>query len=185
MSETKQEAAAGPSIVLAEFDGAAALFSAAEKLRDAGYREFDCHSPFPIHGMDRAMGIKRSPLAFIVFACAFSAVFFMIWLTYYVGAVDYKLVISGKPFFSYQAYAPPIFAMGVLTGAITAVLGMMALNRLPRLHHSLFRSKNFERVTTDGFFVSVQSDDPQYDETRVKAFLASIGGKNVEVLRDE
>lgn len=183
MKNKKEEPAM--SVLLAEFGGPGELFAAAEKMRDAGYKEFDCHSPFPIHGMDHAMGLKRSPLARIVFIAAMSGVAAMIGMTYWVHAVEYPLVISGKPFFSYQAFAPPIFAVGVLSGAITAVLGMLALNKLPRLNHPLFRSARFERVTDDSFFVSVQSNDPQFDEERVKSFLASIGGKNLEVVRDE
>lgn len=185
MSETTKAESAGSSIVLAEFAGPGALFSAAEKMRDAGYKKFDCHSPFPIHGMDRAMGIARSPLAVIVFVVAFSAVAGMIGFTYWVSAVEYPLVISGKPLFSYQAFTPPIFAVGVLTGAITAVLGMLALNQLPRLHHPLFESRLFERVTDDAFVVSVQSNDPLFDEAKVKTFLSSIGGTNVEVIREQ
>jgi hypothetical protein len=185
MHETKTSNAPAMSVVLGAFDGPAELFAAAEKMRDAGYKEFDCHSPFPIHGMDHAMGLSRSPLAYVVFILAMSAVVGMIGFTYWISVIEYPLVISGKPFFSYVAYTPPIFAVGVLTGAISAVLGMMALNKLPWLNHPLFKSKMFERVTDDGFFVSVQSNDPQYDEEKVKSFLMSIGGKNVEVLRDE
>lgn len=180
MSEEKKKEAKTTSIVLAEFDGPAALLHAAEKLRDAGYTKFDCHSPFPIHGMDAAMGERRSPLAKIVFVIAMSAVVGMIALTYYVSVIAYPLVISGKPLFSYVAYAPPIFAIGVLTGALTAVFGMLALNKLPMPYHPLFNSENFARVTHDGFFVSVPSEDAKYSESQ--SFLASISGKNIEVV---
>ncbi len=185
MSETKIEKKEDAlTIVLAEYKDAAALYHAAEKVRDAGYKSFDCHSPFPIHGMDRAMGLGRSHLAFVTFFIGMSAVALMTWFVYYL-SMDYKLVISGKPFFSYVAYLPPVYAVGILTGALTAVFGMMAFNKIPRPHHPLFNSENFSRVTHDAFFISLQSDDPQYDEAKVKAFLISIGGKNLEVLKDE
>lgn len=183
MSETKAKEEKHMSMVMAQFDDPGSLLHAAERTRDAGYKEFDCHSPFPVHGMDGAMGLSRSPLAKIVFVCAMSAVCGMIALTYYVSVIAYPLVISGKPLFSYVAYAPPIFAIGVLTGALTAVLGMLALNKLPMPYHPLFNSSNFSKVTDDGFFVTVQSNDPQYDEQKVKSFLTSIGGKNVEVIQ--
>ena len=183
MSETKTKEEKHTSMVMAQFDDPGALLHAAEKTRDAGYKEFDCHSPFPVHGMDGAMGLSRSPLAKIVFVIAMSAVCGMIALTYYVSVIAYPLVISGKPLFSYVAYAPPIFAIGVLTGALTAVFGMLALNKLPTPYHPLFNSPNFSKVTDDGFFVTVQSSDPQYDEQKVKSFLTSIGGKNVEVIQ--
>lgn len=185
MSEKKKEASDGRSIVLADFDGPGPLFAAAERMRDAGYKKFDCHSPFPIHGMDRAMGISRSPLAIIVFFVAFSAVLGMVGFVYWLSVIEYPLVISGKPLFSYQAFTPPFFAVGVLTGALTAVVGMLVLNKLPRYHHPLFESKMFERVTDDGFIISVQSNDPQFDEEKVKSFLKSIGGNNVEVIREQ
>jgi hypothetical protein len=172
------------TVVLAEFAGPSELYHAAEKMRDAGYTSFDCHSPFPIHGMDKAMGLKRSLLAVICFFIAMPAVLAMLGYVYYI-SMDYKLVISGKPIFSYVAYTPPVYAVGILTCAFTAVFGMMALNKIPRPHHPLFNSENFSRVTHDAFFVSVQSDDPQFDEAKVREFLASIGGKNLEVLKDE
>ncbi len=183
MSETKVKEEKKMSLVVAEFTDPGALLHAAEKTREAGYKEFDCHSPFPVHGMDRAMGLSRSPLAKIVFVIAMSAVCGMIALTYYVSVIAYPLVISGKPLFSYVAYAPPIFAIGVLTGALTAVIGMLALNKLPMPYHPLFNSANFAKVTDDGFFVSIQSNDPQFEESKVKSFLSSIGGRNVEVIQ--
>ena len=183
MSESKPKEEKHMSIVLAEFPDPGSLLQAAVKTREAGYKAFDCHSPFPVHGMDGAMGLSRSPLAKIIFVCAMSAVCGMIALTYYVSVIAYPLVISGKPFFSYIAYTPPIFAIGVLTGALTAVFGMLALNKLPMPYHPLFSSSNFARVSDDGFFVTVQSNDPQYEEQKVKSFLTSIGGKNVEVIQ--
>ncbi|HMV27180.1 DUF3341 domain-containing protein [bacterium] len=182
MSASKEKQTDEVAIVLAEFDGPATLIEAAKKMRDAGYKAFDCHSPFPVHGMDQAMGLARSPLAKICFVIAMSAVLGMAYFTYWL-SFDYKLVISGKPLFSYVAYVPPVYAVGILTCALTAVVGMMVLNGLPQPYHPLFNSDNFARVTQDGFFVSVESTDPQYDEAKVKSLLASLGGTNVEVVK--
>ncbi len=107
-------------ILLAEFDTPASLMQAAEKTRDAGYKKFDCHSPFPIHGMDDAMGVKRSPLGYIVGIFAFIGLSGGILLQWWTSTVDYPLVISGKPFFSYQAYLPVTFAFAVLFSAIAS-----------------------------------------------------------------
>ena len=172
-------------LILAEFKDPQALIEAAEQMQAAGYRKYDCHSPFPIHGMDQAMGLKRSPLGYIVFVMAMIALIGGITLEWWTSTIDYPLVISGKPFFSYQAYGPVAFAIMVLTGAFIALFGMLGLNKLPRLFHPLFASKNFERATDDGFFISVEADDPQYDETAVKKFLSKIGGKNVEVITEQ
>ena len=122
-----------PAVILAQFDSANDLYHAAEKLRDNGYKEFDCHSPFPIHGMDEAMGLKRSPLGYIVFVIGSLGLIGIMTLMWWTSAVDYPLVISGKPFFSYPAFVPITFALTVLTSAIGATISMLAINRLPRL----------------------------------------------------
>jgi len=171
--------------LLAEFENPAALLAAAEKVREAGYRKFDCHSPFPIHGMDQAMGLRRSPLGYIVFAVAAAALTAGVTLEWWTSTVAYPLVISGKPFFSYQAYGPVAFAIMVLCSAFTAVLGMLALNRLPKFFHKLFHSRNLERAMDDGFFISVDSTDPNFDLQQTGNFLNSIGAKNIEVIQAE
>ena len=169
-------------MILAEFENPAQLLEAAEKMREAGYKKFDCHSPFPIHGMDNAMGMKRSPLGWIVAFIAFIGVSSGFILEWWTSAVDYPIVISGKPFFSYQAYGPVAFAIMVLLSAFTALFGMMALNKLPMLYHKIFDSEKIAKITNDGFIVSVQADDPQFDLKKTQSFLQGIGGQNLEVL---
>lgn len=173
-----------PAVVLAEFDSAADLIHAAEKIRDQGYKEFDCHSPFPIHGMDDAMGIRRSPLGYIVFSVGSLGLLGAILLTWWTSAVDYPLVISGKPLFSYQAFVPVIFALTTLFSAAAATIGMFAINQLPRLSHPLFNSDRFSKFSDDAFFVSIEASDKKYDEQKTSEFLKSIGGKHIEVLKD-
>ncbi len=170
--------------IIAEFESPSALLEAAAKVRSEGYRKFDCHSPFPIHGMDKAMGLGRSMLGFLVGIAAFSGLGFMTWLTWYTSTVDYPLVISGKPYFSYQAYVPVVFAVTILFAALTATLGMFHLNRLPMLFHPLFNSEHFKKVTDNGFFVSIEAHDKRFDETRTRSFLESIGGSHVEVIKE-
>jgi hypothetical protein len=171
-----------PNMILVEFDNPAQLLHAAEKLKEAGYKKFDCHSPFPIHGMDDAMGMKRSPLGWIVGTVAFIALLSGFALEWWTSTIDYPLVISGKPFFSYQAYGPVAFAIMVLSSAFTALLGMMALNKLPMWYHQLFDSRKTEKITNDGFIVSIDTDDPNFDQNKTQAFLKDIGGKNLEVI---
>jgi hypothetical protein len=169
--------------VLAEFDSAADLMHAAEKVRDAGYKEFDCHSPFPIHGMDEAMGLKRSPLGWIVGIMAFTGLGLAYWLQGWTSTTAYPLVIAGKPYFSYQAYVPVGFGIAVLFGALSAFLGMLALNKLPQPWHPVFFSNNFEKMTTNGFFISIEAKDKIFDAEESSDFLTQIGGKNVELLQ--
>lgn len=168
--------------VLAEFKDPAALLHAAEKVRDAGYKEFDCHSPFPIHGMDDAMGLKRSPLGWIVGIMAFTGLGLAFWLQGWISTTAYPLIIAGKPFFSYQAFVPVGFGLAVLFGAVSAFIGMLALNKLPQPWHPVFFSERFEKMTTDGFFISIEQKDARFDAENTSTFLASIGGQNIELL---
>jgi hypothetical protein len=171
-----------PRMMLAEFENPARLLEAAEKLRDAGYKKFDCHSPFPIHGMDDAMGLKRSPLGWMVGCVAFFALLSGFALEWWTSTIDYPIVISGKPFFSYQAYGPVAFAIMVLSSAFTALLGMMALNKFPMWYHQLFDSGKTAKISNDGFVVSVEGADPLFDQNKTKSFLENIGGQNLEVI---
>ncbi len=168
--------------MIAEFENPAELLKAAEKIRDAGYKKFDCHSPFPIHGMDDAMGMKRSPLGWIVGLVAVVAVTAGVVLQWWTSSVAYPIVIAGKPFFSYQAYGPVAFAIMVLTSAFVSLFGMLALNKLPQFYHRLFDSDRFGKVTDDGFLISVEADDPQFDVKKTEDLLKQVGGKNVEII---
>ncbi len=171
--------------VMAEFGSAAELLKAAAKVREAGFEKFDCHSPFPIHGMDGAMGLKRSPVGYIAGICGLSGGLFAMWLQWWTSAVDYPLIISGKPLFSFQAFIIVTFGLAILGAALGAVIGMLVLNRLPQWFHGNFYSKSFARFSDDAFFVSVESEDPRFDADMVCTFLESIGGRGVEVVRGE
>jgi hypothetical protein len=170
-------------VVLAEFKDPGTLLHAAEKVREEGYKKFDCHSPFPIHGMDDAMGEKRSPLGYVVAFVAITMATAMLLFQGWTSAIDYPLVLSGKPFFSYQAFGVASWAVMVLSSAIVALLGMLVLNKMPMLHHPLFYSENFcKKVNDDGFFVSIEADDEKFDSTKTKSFLEKIGGTNLELI---
>jgi len=168
--------------ILAQFDTPGDLLHAAEKVREAGYRRFDCHSPFPIHGMDDAMGLKRSPVGYIAGICGFLGGAFALWLQWWTSAVDYPMVISGKPFFSFQAFIVVTFGLTVLGAALGAVVSMLVINRLPQFWHGNFYSEAFSRFSDDGFLVSIEASDPKFDTEQTKAFLEGIGGKDIEVV---
>ncbi len=168
--------------VLAEFSNPYELLKAAEKIRDAGYKKFDCHSPFPVHGLDAAMGLKPSKLGWFVAMGGATGAAVALLMQWWMSAVDYKIVTSGKPFFSFQAFVPITFELTILFSAFTVVFGMLLLNLLPRLNHPVFNSEQFKKVTDDSFFISLMADDPQFNSEKVKEFLESTGGKNVEEL---
>jgi hypothetical protein len=171
-------------IVLAEFKNPHDLLHAAQKVSKQGYKSFDTYSPFPIHGMDDAMNLKPSKLGWIVLVGGaigliggFSMQTFM--------ALDYKLVISGKPFASYPAFIPVTFELMVLVAAFSAVFGMFALNKLPQHYHPIFKSKNFKKATSDGFFLGVDSNDKLYKQENVKVFLKELNCISVEVVEED
>lgn len=167
---------------LAQFESAADLYHACEKVRDSGFTSWDAHSPFPVHGLDKAMGLKRSKLPFIVLGAGLTGAGLIFFFQTWISTIAYPLIISGKPYFSWQAFVPVTFEIGVLFAAFAAVFGMMALNGLPMLWHPLFRSRRFERVTDDKFFISIESTDPKFDATQTVEFLREAGATHVELV---
>lgn len=171
--------------IVAEFAHPGELISAAKRVREAGYKRFDCHSPFPIHGMDAAMGLRPSKLGWCVGACGFTGTCCALLMQWWMNAVDYKVIISGKPFFSFQAFVPVIFELTILFSAFCAVFGMFTFNLLPRLNHPLFTCPRFAKVTDDGFFLYIEAADPQFDAQKTKDFVEFIGGTQVQVITSE
>jgi hypothetical protein len=168
--------------LLAEFASAEALYHACEGVRDAGYKRWDAHAPFPVHGIEKAMGLPASKLPWIVLVMAVGGAFAGMGLQGWVSTISYPLVISGKPFFSWPAFVPVTFELAVLGGAAGAVFGMFALNQLPTLYHPLFAAKSFERASDDGFFLSIESWDPQFDADRTGDLLRRLGATRVELV---
>jgi molybdopterin-containing oxidoreductase family membrane subunit len=168
--------------LLAEFASPAALYRACERVRDAGYTRWDAHSPFPVHGLERAMGLRRSRLPWIVLVMALGGALGGFALQTWVHSIEYPLVISGKPFFAWPAYVPVTFELAVLGGALGAVFGMLALNRLPRHHHPLFSSSRFERATDDRFFVSIEAADPRFNAGATPELLRGADAVRLEWL---
>ncbi len=171
--------------LLAEFADPAALLRAAGKVREAGYRHFDVHSPFPIHGMDKAMGLGNSLVGFFTLGGGITGFALAYWLQWWTGAVAYPLNISGKPFFAIEPSIPVIFELTVLFSAFGAVAGMFALNGLPRPHNPLFYSRNFARATDDAFFLHIAASDKRFDLEETRRLLTDIGGRNIELLTEE
>lgn len=171
--------------LLAEFHNPGELMHAARAAREAGYRHFDAHSPFPIHGMDDAMGLGQSKVGPITFVGALVGGFIGWWLQWWTAAVDYPLNISGKPYFSIEPSVPIIFELTILFSAFAAVAGMLALNGLPRPYNPLFYSDRFRRATDDGFFLHIAASDSTFDLSETRQFLKDAGAMSVEVIRDE
>jgi len=170
--------------LLAEFPSAETLKAAAARVRDEGFTRWDVHSPFPIHGIEQAMGIRPTPLPWLVLAAGIAGGVAAIAMQWWMNAVAYPLVISGKPFFSLPANIPVVFELVVLFAALAAFGGAMALSRLPQFSHFVFRASAFGRVTTDGFFISIEAADAKFDESATRELMESLGARGVEICRE-
>jgi hypothetical protein len=177
-----------PSIIVAEFESAHDVLHAAEKVRDAGYVRWDTHTPFPVHGMDKAMGLSDSRLGWIVITCAITGLTGAFVMMHWMNGVDYPLVIGDKPGGApgtLPSMVPILFELTVLLSAFGAVFGMLGLNRLPQHNHAVFESDRFKAASDDKFFISIEADDPKFDVDRTKALLEKAHAAHVEVIVED
>lgn len=172
--------------ILAEFKNPKALIDAASAVTEQGYRKYDTFSPFPIHGIDKAMKLPKSKLGWIVGTMGTIGLVGGFSMIYFMMNVDYPLIIGGKPFANFPAWVPVIFELTILLSAFGAVYGMFFLNGLPRLNHPLFSSESFaKKATDDGFFVCIEADDPQFDEAKIEQLFKEVGATAIETIYDE
>jgi Alternative complex III, ActD subunit len=170
--------------IVAEFDSAAAIYRAAEQATAQGYSRVDTHSPFPIHGIDKALRQGPSPLGWLVVCCGVTGIVLAQVMMWWTNAVDYEFWVSGKEPYAWPSTIPITFELMVLLSAFGAVFGMFGLNRLPRLHHPIFNHSQFHRASDDRFFLSIDGADPKFDHGETPVFLESLGGKHVELLEE-
>ncbi len=170
----------------AEFPTAAALFHAAEKTRDKGFKRWDVHSPFPIHGMDQAMGLGKSWLSAVVLLGGLTGLFTAVVLEGYPSLIEYPVVVHGKPvtWATVPAFFPIFFELTILFSAFSAVGALLVFNQLPKWYHPLFNWERFTRVTDDGFFLVIEARDPKFSEASTRQFLEEIGGMHVTLVHD-
>jgi hypothetical protein len=179
--------------LMAEFDSPAAIMKAAEKARDAGYRWWDCHTPFPVHGLDQAMGIRPTILPWLVLGGGLTGAIlgmilqlftnawgFDFWALVWVRGYEY--LISGKPFASIPAFIPVTFELTILLAASAAAFGMLILNGLPRWYHPVLKSERFVRCSDDRFFLVIEARDPQYNRAKTEQFLQEMDPLSIEEL---
>ena len=170
--------------MIAEYTTAASVMHAAEKVRDAGFRKWDVFTPFPVHGMDHAMGIKNSKVGWFAFlggVTGYTTGMLMIW---FMNALDYPIVIGGKPMFSPFGAFPPSYELTILFGAFGSLGGMLFLNRLPRLYHPLLKNRRFAKVTHDKYFLVIETTDPKYVEKSTIKMLEEAGSNHIEVVEE-
>jgi hypothetical protein len=180
---------------LAEYATPGELMHAAEKVRDAGFTKWDCMTPFPVHGLDRSMGMKKTILPWIVLGGGLTGTTIAILMQWYVNSPHtqfaglylfsgYPLNISGKPYWSLPPNVPVIFELTVLLSALTTFFCVWGLNRLPRFHHPVFNVARFRRVTDDKFFLLVEATDLKFDLKESLVLLESTHPAAIEEVRD-
>ncbi len=170
--------------LLTEFESPGLLAEAAAKVRDAGFKRWDVHTPFPVHGMDDAMGIRGTRLPFIILAGGLTGLAAATLMMWWMNAVDYPFVISGKPLFGLPANIPIMFELTVLFSAFATFFGMWGLNGMPRWYNPLLTNRRFRRATQDRFFIVIEARDPAFRLEQTREFLASLGGSVVEEVHE-
>jgi mono/diheme cytochrome c family protein len=159
------------------------IIAAAKRVRDLGYRNFDVNTPYPVHGMDAAMGLKETSIGRWVFLFGLSGTLAALLLTGWTSVIDYPLVIGGKPLFSLPAFVPIIFELTVLLAALGGVGVMIAMfHQLPANSHSLHDSNYLQKTSSAHFGIYIESSDAQFDGAAVKNLFTELGAVSVEEL---
>ena len=165
-----------PSIhgLMAEFDRPTALVAAAEKARLAGFRNMDAYTPIPIEELEEALGLKRTRLPMLVFLGGLLGGIGGYSLQYWSSTMAYSMNVGGRPFHSWPQFIPVTFETTVLGAALTAFIGMWALNRLPQPYHPVFNVPEFARASSDRFFLCIEATDPRFDRNGTRHFLEGL-----------
>lgn len=171
--------------IAAEFSGPKTLFAAAEKVRDHGFRAWDCYSPYYVHGIDKAMGVRKSFVGLFTFAGGLAGLtggFLLITIT---SVFVYPMDTQGKPYFSLPGFVPILDLLMIILSAIMSIVGMTVLCGLPRLHHPLWEWPDFHRATHDKFFIVIEANDPKFNERASADLLRDLGGTNLTFIGEE
>lgn len=165
--------------VMAEFDRPEALLEAARRSFTEGYRRMDAYSPFPIDGLAEAIGFHKTRIPLIVLIGGILGCLGGFYLQYWVSVVDYPLNIGGRPLNSWPSFIPVTFELTILVAALSAVLGLLALNGLPMPYHPVFNVERFQLASRNGFFLCIEAIDPKFDHEATRQFLESCGPQGV------
>lgn len=168
--------------VLAEFRNPKELVDAAAQVKKSGYKDFDTYAPYPIHGMEKAMGLKESPLGWIVLGGGLTGGIGALTLMIWVMTTAWPLNISGKPLFDIPIYVPITFELTVLLSAFATLFGMLFLNDLPKLYNPIFNVDRFRKASDDGFFVCVEASDDLFSEEKVSNLFRDSGATHIETV---
>ena len=167
------------------YDDVNTLVSAASEVRDQGWKQWDCHTPYPVHGLDKAMGLKPSPIPFICLGAGFFGAVLAMGTQWWMSAVDYPVRIGGKPLFSWPAFVPVTFELFVLFAALATFVSMFVLCRLGRWHSPLHDSGVMAEVTTTRFGIVLGADDDKFSADGARKLLEATGCEDVRPLYED
>jgi len=169
---------------MAEFDSATALVTAANRTREAGYVDVDAYTPIPIEELHHAIGFKATKLPLMVLIGGLTGGSLGFLLEYWVSTIAYPLNVGGKPLFSWPMFIPVTFECSILGAALTAVIGMFALNKLPQPYHPVFNVPRFAMASRNSFFLCIEATDSKFDLTSTRAFLETLGAREVTAVAE-
>jgi hypothetical protein len=164
---------------MAEFATPDDLVRAAERAHEEGYRNMDAFTPMPVHGLAEALGVRSTKLPLVVLIGAIVGALGGYGLQVYITMLSYVHNVGGRPPHSWPAYIPVTFETTVLCASLSAVIGMFAMNGLPRPYHPVFNVSRFDRASHDGFFLCIEATDPVFDRDGTREFLASLDAYEV------
>ena len=170
--------------VMAEFDDPHALLAATERAFGAGYRRMDAYSPYPIEELHHALGAPATRLPLIVLVGGLLGGSGGLLLQYWVSAIAYPINVGGRPFFSWPAFVPVTFECTILAAALSAVLGMLALNKLPQPYHPVFNVPRFALASRNRFFLCIEAQDPKFELEETRKFLETLNPREVSTVAD-
>ncbi len=170
--------------LMAEFESAEQLVEAARQAHEAGYRRMDAYTPFPVHGLREAMGVRKTRLPWLVLAGGAVGFIAGYGMQYFAQVIHWPINIGGRPLHSWPNYIPIVFEMTVLVASLTAFLSVVIINGLPRPHHPVFNVDKFDRASTDRFFLCIEADDPKFDTESTRLFLQELKPASVSVVEE-
>jgi hypothetical protein len=171
--------------VIGEFEKPEQLVHAAAKIREAGYRYYESYTPFPVEGLPQAMGMRRNLVPLITLIGGLCGGLGGFGFQYWCNVYSYPLNIAGRPLNSWPAFIPVTFELTILCASLSAVFGMLALNKLPQPHHPIFNANRFSHASQDRFFVCIQARDKKFNLAETARFLQGLAAQHVSEVHDD
>lgn len=165
--------------LMAEFSDPEEIVVAADKASKQGYRRLDAYTPFPVHGLDEAIGFHESKVPWIIFLAGVVGAISGFALQAWINVVDYPMNVGGRPYLSWPSFIPVTFECTILFASFGAVIGMLGLNGLPRPYQPVFNAPRFDLASQDRFFLCIEAVDPKFDLHKTRRFLESLGPSSV------